>query len=194
MTVPSPLDRGFVSIVSLLSSSPTDHRVKYRCVPKPDNCMYPTMAKTWHTYSFDIQWVFFGGGELFLDTETIFKVDFFVSYQKIVIIYTTCKLSNFWLWKKWGFFCNTTIYSKIHAGLYFVCWSLINLFHTNLSLKHSYVQSSNLYYFCFVHFFLGFIITDLFSHTCIWWLDFLQEKFVIFTFCYEIMLVLQILY
>lgn len=91
-----------------------------------------------------------------------------------------------------GFFCNTTIYSKIHAGLYFVCWSLINLFHTNLSLKHSYVQSSNLYYFCFVHFFLGFIITDLFSH--IWGLDFLQEKFVIFTFCYEIMLVLQILY
>lgn len=37
MTVPSPLDRGFVSIVSLLSSSPTDRRVKYRCVPNPDN-------------------------------------------------------------------------------------------------------------------------------------------------------------
>lgn len=194
MTVPSPLDRGFVSIVSLLSSSPTDRRVKYRCVPNPDNSVsiqrwpkheIPTLL-TFSGFFFE------GGGELFLDTETIFKVDFFVSYQKIVIIYTTCKLSNFWLWKKWGFFCNTTIYSKIHAGLYFVCWSLINLFHTNLSLKHSYVQSSNLYYFCFVHFFLGFIITDLFSH--IWGLDFLQEKFVIFTFCYEIMLVLQLLY
>lgn len=191
MTVPSPLDRGFVSIVSLLSSSPTDHRVKYRCVPKPDNCMYPTMAKTWHTYSFDIQWVFFGGGELFLDTETIFKVDFFVSYQKIVIIYTTCKLSNFWLWKKWGFFCNTTIYSKIHAGLYFVCWSLINLFHMNLSLNTVMFKAQICIIFV-LFIFLGFIITDLFSH--IWGLDFLQEKFVIFTFCYEIMLVLQILY
>lgn len=193
MTVPSPLDRGFVSIVSLLSSSPTDRRVKYRCVPNPDNSV---SIQRWPKHEIPtlltISGVFLGGGELFLDTETIFKVDFFVSYQKIVIIYTTCKLSNFWLWKKWGFFCNTTIYSKIHAGLYFVCWSLINLIHTNLSLKHSYVQSSNLYYFCFVHFFLGFIITDLFSH--IWWFDFLQEKFVIFTFCYEIMLVLQILY
>lgn len=111
---------------------------------------------------------FFGGGELFLDTETIFKVDFFVSYQKIVIIYTTCKLSNFWLWKKLGFFCNTTIYSKIHAGLYFVCWSLINLFHTNLSLKHSYVQSSNLYYFCFVHFFRVYHYRFVFSYLMIW--------------------------
>lgn len=123
MTVPSPLDRGFVSIVSLLSSSPTDRRVKYRCVPNPDNSV---SIQRWPKHEIPTLLTisggfFLGGGELFLDTETIFKVDFFVSYQKIVIIYTTCKLSNFWLWKKWGFFCNTTIYSKIHAGLYFVC-------------------------------------------------------------------------
>lgn len=106
MTVPSPLDRGFVSIVSLLSSSPTDRRVKYRCVPNPDNSV---SIQWWPKHEIPtlltFSGVFFlGGGELFLDTETIFKVDFFVSYQKIVIIYTTCKLSNFWLWKKRGFF------------------------------------------------------------------------------------------
>lgn len=35
MTALSPQDRGFVSIVFLLSSSLTDHRLKYHCVPNP---------------------------------------------------------------------------------------------------------------------------------------------------------------
>lgn len=107
MTVPSPLDRGFVSIVSLLSSSPTDRRVKYRCVPNPDNSV---SIQRWPKHVIPtlltISGVFFGGGNCFQTQKLSLKLIslYLTILPKNVIIYTTCKLSNFWLWKKWVFF------------------------------------------------------------------------------------------